>query len=160
MKRSINWLPVVCFAAIGLVYFYASIQMTESFSGGYGHRTVPLAMSILILLLCVPISYELWKTHNQAQQQDDQHVIWLNAFVSKVLPLVAILVAYGLFQIWFGYILSTVLCGVAVFRLFGNRWTICALNGVIGTAIIYFLFFHLLNLYDPPGSIIDLSRLF
>ena len=159
MKRSIDWLPVACFALIGLVYLFASFQIVESFSGGYGHRTMPLAMTILILLLCARIAYTMWKKRAAEERDADCHPIWLDQFATKVLPLIAFMIIYGLFQTWFGYLIATFASGVAVFRLFGNGWISCAVNSAIGAAVIYLLFFKLLNLYDPPGTIIDIAGL-
>ena len=141
------------------MYLFATTQIEESFSGGYGHRTMPLAMSILVLLFCARIASNMWTQRTSSVQESDSQTIWLDAFAEKVLPLIALMIAYGLFQTWFGYLISSFLCGVAAFRLFGNGWLTCALHSAIGTAVIYLLFFKLLNLYDPPGTVIDIAGL-
>jgi hypothetical protein len=71
--------------------------------------------------------------------------------------LLALLALNGFGQIWFGYFAATLFCGICVFRLFGNSWRAAVLHGAIGASVLYALFFWLLGLYDPPGTVLDLT---
>ena len=160
MKRNLDWLPALAFAAFGGTYLYASLQVAEAFSGGYGHRTVPLAMSVLVL--CLSAWLLVSRSHDVAEPRsaDGSGRIHLEDFAARSCPLIVLMAVYGLCQTWFGYIAATLICGTAAFRLFGNSWIASLLHGAAGTAVLYALFFILLNLYEPPGSVFDLTGLF
>ncbi len=75
-------------------------------------------------------------------------------------PLLLLLCGYGLLHGWFGYLIATALCGYAVFALFGNRLNTVLLHGSVSAVIFYIIFINVLNIYDPPGLLLDVSNVF
>lgn len=73
-------------------------------------------------------------------------------------PLMLIMGVYGLIHGWFGYLIATALCGYAVFALFGNRMNTALVHGSAGAAVLYAIFIGILNIYDPPGTVLDVSH--
>jgi len=162
-SRNLYWFPTLVFLLVGVVYLYASLTMEEAWSGGYQHRLVPLAMSVAVVVLCGML---LFTQRNCAAKKEDggyeltgSEPLLAGELFLKSLPLIALMVLYALAQSWFGYLLASLLCGVAVFKLFGNSLLVSAGHSIVISAVIYLLFFKLLKLYDPPGRLIDLSSL-
>ncbi len=97
---------------------------------------------------------------NQSGEAAVENIFDLQLFLRSSGPLLLLLCIYGLFHGWFGYLIATALSGYAVFALFGNRLNKVLLHGSIGAIIFYFLFVNLLNVYDPPGTLLDVSNVF
>ena len=159
VKRDLDWLPSLTFAVFGAVYLHSSLQIAESFSGGFGHRTVPLAMSTLVMCLAGWIFAEQVLTRPKGSPKRDAQDIDMAAFFTRASPVAMLMALYGLCHIWFGYLAATLVSGVLAFRLLGNPWLSAVIHGIAGTAILYVLFIRLLNVYDPPGIILDLTAL-
>ena len=153
----INWLCTAAFFVLGSVFLFASLRIPESFGGGFGHRLVPLSMSVLILVLSV---WLLISNRIGGSDRPEEHDIPLAGFAKHSAPLVLLMGAYGVAHILFGFLVATFICGTAAFRLFGNSWKLSAAHGAAGSAVFYVVFFKILNVYDPPGSVIDLSGMF
>lgn len=59
-----------------------------------------------------------------------------------------------------GYLVSTIIALGAILYMFGTRQPLrVALISVIGGGVYFLVFIRLMGVYDPPGSIIDLSAL-
>lgn len=157
MKTCINWLPSFAFAVFGAVFLYAAINIGDSFSGGSSHKVMPLFVSALVLALSGYVLFFEQVRGDGGQSSSETQPIQLATFVTRVSPLLLLMVLNGFGQIWFGYLVATFFCGICVFRLFENSWAASAIHGAIGAAVLYLLFFGLLQLYDPPGTILDLS---
>ena len=151
MNRSVNWLAAAFFLLFGAVYLAATFQIPESFGGGHINRFVPAAASFLVVALAV---IQIVRTVRPAQ---DGEQLMLRDVALLAAPLMLLAAACGILQIAFGYLAATSLGGIAVFRLFGNSWRKSLLHSIAGTAVLYIVFFRLLNLYDAPGRILDLS---
>ncbi|MDE0307241.1 MAG: tripartite tricarboxylate transporter TctB family protein [Albidovulum sp.] len=160
MLKEINWLPALAFVLFGAVYLIASLRIVESFDGGYGHRTVPLSMSIALLILAGWQLHRMIASKGLAESEPGCETIVLRDFLYLSGPLVLLMGLYGVMQVWFGYVLASLACGVAVFRAFGNNWIVSLIHSAVGVGTIYILFFKLLSVYDPPGSILELLRIF
>ena len=157
MHKEINWLPALAFFLFGAIYLIASLRIVESFDGGYGHRTVPLSMSLELL---IQAGWQLFRkvvSSSLADAEPSCEAIILREFLSHAGPLVLLMALYGAMQVWFGYMPASLVCGIALFRLFGNGWKASLIHTAVGVGTIYILFFKLLNLYDPPGRILELT---
>lgn len=160
LPENINWLPALAFLAFGAVFLYASLNIPQTFGGNRENRIVPLAASLIIFAISA------WQLHRKAtgrkraQEGADEFDISPKEFFLFTGPLILLVGFCGVLQIWFGYVIATASCGFLAFRLFGNSWAAAALHAAAGTAVLYFLFFRVLKLYDAPGSILDVSGLF
>ena len=151
MRLGLSVLPPLCFLLFGLVMVYGSLTMEPSFSGKNEHRWVPLGMSIFVCgLSAVLIARTLSGTADVNAPIDGQSLMFL------ILPCLLIMAAYAQGAIWFGYIIPTLLSGTLVFRLFKTDWIFSLIHSLIATTVLYFIFFRLLKLYNPPGSLLDL----
>ncbi|MDO6732614.1 tripartite tricarboxylate transporter TctB family protein [Marinovum sp. 2_MG-2023] len=154
--KTLNWLPPAAFLVFGAVFLAMSLRLGESFGGGYAHRTVPLCVSTTVLVLS---AWQVLKALQNPEKADDNKID-PKEFLLHALPLVFLMGLYGVFQTWFGFILASLSIGIVVFRLFGNSWVSAAINAVIATTIFYALFFDFMNLYNPPGRLLDLPGIF
>lgn len=159
MKQHIDWLPAVFFLLFGLVFFYAATQIGAEYGGGDGGKILPFAASLCIIVLAARLVYSDFFQQQELSSPADEGIV-LGEFLLASGPLLLLVAVYGLFHIWFGYLLATLLCSVLAFRLFGNGWLASLLHSLIGAAILYVLFIKVLRVYDPPGELIDLSGLF
>lgn len=155
MAKEINWLATATFIVFGAVFLYSAINIGPSFSGGNGHKTLPVALSSTVLALSVLVLVReiFWKS----PEADPNQPIAVSSLFVRVLPLIALMILNGLGQIWFGYLVSTIVIGVLVFLLFGNSIYRALLHGIIGAVVLYFLFFRVMGLYEPPGSILEIN---
>lgn len=155
MNIALNWLTNLVFVIFGVVFLYAALNIGESFSGGSGHRVLPIFLSTSILILSIIVfARELIRG---SVADVGNHPITAREFLLHAVPLILLMFLNGFGQIWFGYVASTFFCGALVFRLFGNNWFKSFLHGAIGSIVLYGLFFRLMGLYSQPGSIIDLA---
>ena len=171
MEKPINWLPPAVLAAFGIAFLFSSLQLEADSSGGIGARSLPLSMCVLFLaLLAVETYFELRKglrkdqgagpdANAEGEAEDDPRSIYPRVFALYALPSFGLVFVYGYFHGWFGYFLSTFLASLAIFALFRNGLKDVLIHSVIGTVVFYFVFINLLNVYDPPGTLIDLSDL-
>lgn len=67
---------------------------------------------------------------------------------------------YLLLFVAVGYLVSTIAALAAILVLFGTRQPLpVAVMSVAGGGVYFLVFVRLMGIYDPPGSLIDLSRL-
>jgi len=155
MENRLNWLPALAFFMFGCVFLFAAFQI-QSFGGGNGSRIMPIATSALVLIL----SALLLVLHFREQDLSGDSDIVAGEFLLYSGPLIALMAIYAVFHTWFGYLSATFVCGIAAFKLFGNSWLASLIHAVAGTAILYFTFVSLLNVYDPPGRVFDVNSFF
>jgi len=152
MKQALGTLPPLCFLLFGLVMIYGSVTMEASFSGTNEHRWFPLGMSILVSLLA---AYLLGR---QVLGLDAEEALYdPHGFVLLIIPCILHLAAYAQGSIWFGYPAATFVSGFLVFRLFQNGWVSSLVQSTVATLLLYTVFFKLLKLYNPPGTVLDLQ---
>ena len=133
---------------------YGSLTMEPSFSGTNEHRWVPLGMSIFVAILSALM------LARQMTQQEADIVIDAQSFFVLIIPCILLLAAYAQGTILFSYVPATYVSGVLVFRLFRNSWLTCLIQSAIATLVLYFIFFNLLRLYNPPGRWLDVQMPF
>ena len=155
MERRIDWLPALGFALFGAVFLCESFQIT-TFGQGSGGKIVPIGASALVLILGLA---QLALVLVGRSQGATDHIS-AKEFTIHSGPIILLMVAYGVFHGWFGYLLSTLICAIIAFKLFENSWRQTLIHAVIGTAVLYFVFIKTLGVFDPVGSMIDLSGLF
>lgn len=80
--------------------------------------------------------------------------------IVKAALLMLIMVFYGFSHGWFGYLITTALTGYIVFLFAGNRFNASLVHGSAGAIVLYFVFVLVLNIYDPPGTVLDVSSVF
>ena len=135
-----------------------------------GSLIAPLAVGLFLVFLvfCQIIGYfKALRTGNaigfETSQIDEgaaEDKMDLRLMLRSSGPLLIVMCGYGLLHGWFGYLIATALCGYTVFALFGNRLNSVLLHGSVGAVVFYLLFIIVLNIYDPPGSLLDVSNVF
>lgn len=153
--HSLNVLPPLAFALFAVIMIYGSLTMSPSFSGSNEHRFVPLSVSIFVLILSFWLILQRFIAPSDTQE--DESAIEVRPFALLVLPMIGLIAVYAQGQVLFGYLSATFVTGVLIFRLFANGWLASILHSLIGTTVLYLLFFKLLNLYNPPGRWFDLA---
>lgn len=157
MRLTLNDLPTATFATFALLMIYGSVTMEPSFSGTNQHRWVPLGVSIFVLLLCFVV-FILDRIKPGLTNSNGS--IEARTLLVLVLPMLALMALYAQGKTWLGYELATFIVGIVIFRLFGNSLLKSAMHSVIATALLYTIFFKLLKLYNPSGTLLELPNLF
>ena len=155
MARRIDWLPALVFSIFGALFFREAFQIT-TFGQGSGGKIVPIGASGLVLLLGLAQLFLVLAGRNR----DTTEHISAREFLVHSGPIILLMGAYGYFHGWFGYLVATLICAVIAFRLFENSWRQTLVHSVIGALVLYFVFIRTLGVYDPAGSVIDISGLF
>lgn len=136
-----------------------------------GSLMAPRALGLLLVLLIACQIFAYLRSRNggeapgrETSGNDDESTIGdrldPHLFLRSSGPLLLLLCGYGLLHGWFGYLMATALCGYAVFALFGNRLNTVLLHGSISAVVFYIIFINVLNIYDPPGILLDVSNVF
>lgn len=157
MNRNIGWIATPIIAITGVVFFWHSLDIPAGSSDAIGPRLVPMLMSGAAILLCLPLIYHDLRSHRRANWAN--HDITIEALLMTAGPMILMVAVYGNLLAWFGYLLSTIACGVVVFRLFGNSFRTSLIHGIFGGVIFYVIFIRLMGIYDPSGTILDISDL-
>ncbi len=162
----INWLSNLVLLLFGLVFAAEALRIPSD-GESIGARLVPFWMSVIMaLLVAVQIVNDLRsRAAGQVELESaepfsgDAGLILVDRFLYRSAPLVLLMGLYAVFQLWFGYLLASLLISYLVFRIFGNDLKTILIHGTVGSVLLFLLFVKLLNIYDPPGSLIDLSWL-
>lgn len=154
MRLVLNALPPLAFLLFGLVMIYGSLTMEPSFSGSNEHRWVPLGMSILVSSLSALLLVRL------ILGQEPDAGIKARSFALLIIPCSLLLAAYAQATIWFSYVPATFVSSVVIFRMFRNGWIASLIQSLIATLALYYIFFNLLRLYNPPGRWLDVQMPF
>lgn len=153
MRLTLNDLPACAFVILGISFLYGGLTMDASFSGSNQHRWVPVGASLFVILLSlIVLAVGLYRPHNN----DDVTQISAGKFFGLVVPLLAFMAIYAQGQIFVGYVPASLAIGFGVFLLFGNSPFASLLHCVFATSLLYFIFFKMLRLYNPPGTLFDL----
>ncbi|MDE0537825.1 MAG: tripartite tricarboxylate transporter TctB family protein [Rhodospirillales bacterium] len=162
---NINWLPNLILLLFAIVFAVEALQISTD-EDSIGARMVPLGMSVIMTaLVVIQIANDLRARRSigvdidLATEAAGAGTISLHGFLTRSAPLIVLMAVYGVFHVWFGYLIASVLTGYLVFRLFGNNLKTILIHGTVGSALLFVIFVKLLNIYDPPGSLIDISGL-
>ncbi len=106
----------------------------------------PLVISLILFALSISLLIE-GRNKVYSEKKDDTH--WKAIFLY-----VAICFVYYLVISYIGFVVSTIIFLVVVFRLLGvKKWWLIALLSVVATLSIYILFARMLHVMLPQGSI-------
>lgn len=128
----------------------------DPFDPGFSARDFPIwVVSLIVLFSALLLTRTFLALRNMAVrdlfQMADGAVI-----VTRGLPLLVIALGYIWMTIAFQYLVATIVTTAAVVALFGNRgWRRLVLVPVLLALGCYVLFFELLNLYEPDGTILN-----
>lgn len=153
MTRHLEWLPAALFLGFGLVFLVASWMIPAPWGGGHGNRTVPVFASLLVVILSA--AQVFFALRDGVAENADRLVP--QELIGRVLPLIVLIAFYALLQIWFGYLLATIISALIAFRLFGNSWQAALMHTALGTVLLYLLFVRGLGLFFSPGRLFDLT---
>jgi len=157
MDRNIGWFTTAVFLAFGGAFFLASLTIPGGTSTTLGPAVVPRAVSLMMVILAAIVLVADFRTRDKGPIKQD---ITPRDLLFRAGPLIALIAVYGQFMLWFGYLIATLLSGYIAFRLFGNSRKASALHSILAGTLFYFCFVYLLGIYDPPGSLIDMTLLF
>ncbi len=117
----------------------------EGFTDILGARTFPLAIAVFM----VPLTVVLFIEGHSASGWPSPS-IWLVVIVAAVtLTVYAYVIGY------LGFFLATIPVFIVFGILFHARWWQGLLAGVIGSVVLYVLLVQLLDLYLPPGPLLE-----
>lgn len=173
MNTKLPWLPNLTMLIFGLTFLIAAFQLPAIASAGVSTRTIPLLVcSLYVAFTLLQIFIEV-RTYNSKSnvslnassgtedldtQDMNANYISLREFLFFSGPTILLIALYGFFFGWFSYVPATILIGIIAFRIFGNSWQTSLIHSAIGTVVLYFLFIRLLRIYNPSGTLLDLSR--
>jgi hypothetical protein len=145
---------IVC---LGVFALFQASAIENRHGEEIGPELVPTIVSWLIVIFGVLIAVQsilFPDTDKPSKPLVTRDGIILNAVI------IGIGFLYFFLFLAFGYLVSTIIALGAVLYMFGTRQPLrVALISVIGGGVYYLVFIRLMGVYDPPGSIIDLSRL-
>ena len=139
--------------ATGCIFvFLGTISIVESFRlrsfnmyNTVGDETLPLILGTLFLALGVLNIFVVRKSGKKVVLPKGK-VAW------NIIGSMGILFIYWAFLGFLGYVISTFLSSIALFRLFGeSRWQFCFLAAFILTTNLYLLFIRFLKMPFPIG---------
>ncbi len=139
--------------AIGFIFiFLGAISLVESFRlrplrmrDAVGDDTFPLILGVVLLALGILKTFVV--------RGPVRKVVFPKGKVArKIIGSMGMLFVYWAFLGFLGYVISTFLSSVALFRLFGDyRWRTCFLAAVILTTSLYLIFIRFLRMPFPIG---------
>lgn len=155
MNRNIGWIVNVLVLVIGLVFLQQSMGIPGGGSDAVGPRAVPLIISLIVVLLSLwVIVLNRLKPGSAAA---DSEITVRHLFLESG-PLMLLVAVYAQLFYWSGYLASTFVIALFVFRLFSNSWKLSLANAAGGSLLFYFVFIKGMGIYDPPGALVDLSQ--
>ncbi|MGQ7843818.1 tripartite tricarboxylate transporter TctB family protein [Granulosicoccus sp. 3-233] len=156
MSRNIGWVVNLLILIIGLVFLQQSWGIPTGGSDSVGPRAVPLVISLIVvfLSLCIMVVNLL---RPDIPAKDDE--ITVRNLTLESGPLMLLVAVYAQLFYWSGYLASTFIIALLVFRLFSNSWKLSLANAAGGSLIFYLVFIKGMGIYDPPGALVDISQL-
>nr|WP_280520617.1 tripartite tricarboxylate transporter TctB family protein [Phaeobacter sp. J2-8] len=145
----------VVILVFGLVFLFEAIKIPAGFADSIGPRLVPVSVAIATIGLTLLLMLVDWRT---ADPEETSHDITARNLLVQAGPMLMLAVLSGLMIGWLGYLLATAIGGVVIFRLFANSWRLSLANGLACAIVFYLLFIKGMGIYDPPGTILDISN--
>lgn len=148
--------------AFALLVWWGTVQIDTEAGLFEGPRLLPSIVGTGLLMLSAGLAvHAVSRMAVGAAVRGRADPVDLRGFVRVSAPLLVLLFSYVALLNGFGYLLATVLAAPAAFLLFGNRGPLQVLVLPIMLAVLFYvLFFHLLGMFDPPGTVLDLSQSF
>ncbi len=152
--------------ALGAFFLYQSVQTVSIEDDVIGPRLVPNFLSIMMIILglLVGISALMYRSRTSSDFardsiHGDEPEESFGFQDTEFIPIAGIVVLGLIFLVLFnafGYLVATFLSLMLMLFLFGNRSikTVLTLS-VIGALVYNYVFMGLMNLHNPPGSVID-----
>lgn len=155
MTRNIDIVALLLPLAFGILFLIEATGIPSGASDSIGPRRVPLIISISVIVLSLVLIWMAWRDPGP---EGDDHITPTSLFLQAG-PLILAAVLYGQMIIWFGYLISTFIAAFFVFRLYGNRVALTLANSAVGAVLFYIAFIKGMGIYDPPGTLVDISNL-
>lgn len=131
---------------IGIVSILEAVKLYPlRMSTFVGDHTMPGLLGAIMVILGVALIFQ--SRPFKAEMPEKQ-------IMKVMLFAVAFLVVYCILIPYLGYILSTCLTSIALFKVFGSSsWKSCTMMGVACAASLYLIFILWLNMPFPEGVI-------
>lgn len=158
MQRKIGWITNPIILLLGFLFLWQATMIPVGAHDAVGPRLVPLSISCAVILLSLLLIYFDLRPHRKLAWENQD--VSLAALLLMAGPLILLLAFYGQMMTWFGYLISTLICAFGAFRLFGNSTRTSLVHSIVGGVLFYVVFVRVMGIYDPRGSVLDLSGLF
>nr|WP_306266178.1 tripartite tricarboxylate transporter TctB family protein [Pararhizobium sp. IMCC3301] len=158
MDRKIDFITVLLALVVGLVFLWQAWAIPVGASDSIGPRLVPLIIAMSAIGLAGVQLYFDFHADGVAGTElaGDDHISIRSLFLQAG-PLILAAVLYGQMMVWFGYLVATFVAALLVFRLYANSLALTLVNSTAGSLIFYIAFIKGMGIYDPPGTILDIS---
>jgi len=135
---------------IGLVFSIESLRLGLGSARHPGSGFLPFFIGVALSIIAL---YSLLKNFLTAKGERGRDMEkFFGGFAVNVGKIVAALTLYVLMLLWFGYILSTIILFIMLFRVGGfRRWAFILLYSFLTTSISYLVFSSWLKLRFPKG---------
>lgn len=144
-----SFIPVIFWILLSLFVMFASGKLGLGRFRDPGPGLMPFLVGLILFLVSLPrliVSLLRIGDKDQAVKKEvRQSSVW------KISPLVVCLFAYGLLFEKLGYLITTFLLLIILFRLTGNkRWSVMVISSALVVLVTYFAF-NALGLKFPMG---------
>lgn len=154
MTKNFDIAALLLSLAFGVLFFYEALGIPAGASDAIGPRRLPIIISVSVILLSLLL---IWMTWNDADDGGD-HITPKSLFLQAG-PLILLGALYGQMMVWFGYLIATFLAALLGFRFYGNGIGLTVANAAGAAILFYFAFVKGMGIYDPPGTLVDISNL-
>ncbi|PZE20737.1 tripartite tricarboxylate transporter TctB family protein [Paenibacillus xerothermodurans] len=155
MKRimSANRAGGLLAAAVGVLSLMEASRLYPLREGVWvGDHTIPALMGGVLLVLGVIIARGSRKQAAVPASPQPPTDSAPSAERRQLVGCFVLLLCYGVLISQLGYVISTFISGMLLFKMFGKyRWPACALNSAMVTAVIQLLFVEWLQVSFPNG---------
>ncbi len=151
----------IAVALIGVFFLVSAESIPADSSDAFGPRSLPQVISSLIIALGTMWAAISLSKARRTEVAPNPRPNTRNQFLlTRILPLMALSILYGLFFQWFGYLVSTFLILVPVLVIYENRSLPRVLTvAAIATALYFMLFIKVMGIFDAGGSVVNFNDL-
>ncbi len=148
-------------ALLGLFVWWGTFQIDTDAGNFEEARLLPSVVgSALLLLAGIQLASGTLGLSHDTKSEDIDAIQW-QGLAPVAIPIMGMVILYVGLLSGFGYLISTMMIAPLAYLLFGNRGLKRAVILPLLVSIIYYIvFFKLLGMFDPPGSILDISEIF
>lgn len=136
--------------SVGVVFLIESLRLGLGSGRHPGSGFLPFFTGVALSIIAL---YSLLKSFWVAKRDDNVGVEkFFGQFAFNVGKIVATMIVYVLMLPWLGYVLSTLILFITLFKVGGyRRWALILLYSFLTTSISYLVFSSWLNLRFPKG---------
>jgi hypothetical protein len=150
-KDEIGAIFCICF---GLFYLIASLKYDTGSITNPQPGFFPRIIGLLIVICSFSV---LFSSLRNKKQKDKLNVIWEGLNLKNILSTMIIIVSITLYLLILNYVgflfSSPVLIFLLAWVMGGKNWIINIVLGIVSSGLIYWLFWIVMRIYIPQGSL-------